>query len=187
MNNEEEYEYYNIPKKTKLPRLINEQNINNNRNNINIRKKIMNKKNITPYDYNDNYNNYQYKIKNETVPSYFSNKYKNKIIIERPIEYNIKKEKENIDSFYTNNNDKLYLSYDIGRKEYLNGSLDNEYISPVIAKIAKHNYLMKNPYTDKKENLGPSMLRNNPILYPISTYKFDFKRYINNYHVNKFE
>ena len=45
---------------------------------------------------------------------------------------------------------------------------------------------MGNPYSDKNEYLGPSYLKNNPILYPISTYKFDFNRYINNYHVKKF-
>ena len=80
--------------------------------------------------------------------------------------------------------------YDSKRKNQLNKSSDylenNGYISPVIAKIAKHNYLMGNPFSDKNEYLGPSKLRNNPILYPISTYKFDFNRYIRNYHVNKF-
>lgn len=164
INDNNEYEY-NEPEKMLFPQIEN-KNINNG-NNINIRKRII--------------NNYQNYIKNETIPS--SNK--EKIIMQRPIEYNIKNKGESIDSSFTNNN-KLYLSYDLGKKKYLNRSVDNDYISPVIAKIAKHNYLMKNPYSDKNEYLGPSMLKNNPILYPISTYKFDFKRYINNYHVNKF-
>ena len=84
----------------------------------------------------------------------------------------------------------MYLSYDKKGKNYLNKSIDyienNEYISPVIAKIAKHNYLMRNPYSDKNKYLGPSRLINNPILYPISTYKYDFDRYLKNHHVNKF-
>jgi hypothetical protein len=131
------------------------------------------------------------KRNNTSIPEYPNiPKINNNMSIERTIEYNIKNEKEYNDSFYTNNNNKLYLSYDKKGKNYLNKSIDyienDEYISPVIAKIAKHNYLMRNPYSDKNEYLGPSRLLNNPILYPISTYKFDFNRYIKNYHVNKF-
>jgi len=58
-------------------------------------------------------------------------------LIKCTIEYNIKNKGESIDSSFTNNN-KLYLSYDLGKKKYLNRSVDNDYISPVIAKIAKH-------------------------------------------------
>ena len=45
---------------------------------------------------------------------------------------------------------------------------------------------MNNPYSEKRENLGPTRLINNPILYPISTYKYDFDRYLKDYHLNKF-
>ncbi len=87
---------------------------------------------------------------------------------------------------YNNNNDKnnnkLYLSHD-----YINDRLNNRgYLSPIITKIAKKNYLGDNPYTDKDPNLGPSILKKNPILYPIDTYKFDFNRYIKNDYVNKY-
>ena len=117
--------------------------------------------------------------------------FNNSMIIERPIEYNIKNENNYNNYFYTNNNDKLYLSYDIKkRNNNLNKSIsydvENEYISPVIAKIAKRNYLMKNPYSEKSENLGPTKLINNPILYPISTYKYDFDRYLKDNYLNKF-
>ncbi len=61
----------------------------------------------------------------------------------------------------------------------------NEYISAIITKIAKKNYLCQNPYTNKKEDLGPSMLQINPILYPIDSYKFDFDRYKKKDYVKK--
>ena len=103
--------------------------------------------------------------------------------IERPIEYNIN---NNNDIYYTKNKNQLNLSYDVKNERKYQMIDNHEYISPIIAKIAKHNYLMRNPFSDKNEYLGPSRLRNNPILYPISTYKFDFDRYIKNYHVHKF-
>ena len=45
---------------------------------------------------------------------------------------------------------------------------------------------MRNPYSDKNEYLGPSYLIKNPILNPISTYKFDFNRYIQNYQADNY-
>lgn len=106
--------------------------------------------------------------------------------IERPIEYNINDKSDHNDIYFTNNNNKLSLSYDVKNRKDIRNIIGNQYISPIIAKIAKHNYLMRNPYSYKDEYLGPTSLKNNPILYPISTYKFDFNRYIKNYHVNKF-
>ena len=108
-------------------------------------------------------------------------------IIERPIEYNINDRNDHNDIYFTNNNNKLSLSYDVKNRKDIRNIIGNQYISPIIAKIAKHNYLMRNPYSYKDEYLGPTSLKNNPILYPISTYKFDFNRYIKNYHVNKFD
>ena len=197
-SNYETKEYYNQPNNLKFSKM--NFKLNNLNKEINIRKKIITQeiKNNLLYE-NNNYQ--EIKETNVSKKRYFpeypkikKNNYKynniNNISIERPIEYNIKTERDYSNSFYTNNNDKLYLSYDKKpRNKYFNRSLDNiqenEYISPVIAKIAKHNYLMRNPYTDKKEYLGPSRLKNNPILYPVITYKFDFNRFIRDYHVNK--
>ena len=189
----------------KFPKINNNYNYNNyNSSNYQnflkngkfIRKKLINEERKINQIYENNYPSMNEAISSERntisdYPKIHNTNINNNITIERTIEYNIKNEKEYKDSFYTNNNNKLYLSYDTKRKDNLNSSsdyLDNtsEYISPVIAKIAKHNYLMRNPYSDKNEYLGPSRLRNNPILYPISTYKFDFNRYIKDYHVNKF-
>ena len=106
--------------------------------------------------------------------------------IERPIEYNINYNNNSNDIYFTNNNNKLSLSYDINKKRNMRNYITGkQYISPIITKIAKHNYLMGNPYSDKDENLGPSMLENNPILYPVSTYKFDFNRFTKGYYINK--
>ena len=185
--NYENERYYSPLDNLKLPRI----NINpNNKNGNFIRRKIYEEehKNI-PF----NRNNQTISTDRDYIPHYQNNQnnIKAQMSMERPIEYIIKNKNEFNDSFYTNNNDKLYLSYDNNkRKKYLNKSCSyiegDYYISPVVAKIAKHHYLMRNPYSDKDEYLGPSRLKHNPILYPISTYKFDFDRYIRNYHVNKF-
>ena len=186
----------------KFPK-INSNFSNYNNNNLKNGKFILRKKIINEENKNKPiYENTKFQTIDDVIPTKRNNisipeypkipkiNNNNNMSIERTIEYNIKNEKEYNDSFYTNNNNKLYLSYDKKGKNYLNKSIDyienDEYISPVIANIAKHNYLMRNPYSDKNEYLGPSRLLNNPILYPISTYKFDFNRYIKNYHVNKF-
>ena len=181
---------------------VNKYNYNQNYLNYfknGIRKKIINEKNKNEF-FNDNNSkieigpilsesNYQpHYTKIGKIENINMN---NSISIERPIEYNIKNERDHNNSFYTNNNDKLYISYDMKRRNNnLNKSMsyigENEYISPVIAKIAKRNFLMNNPYSEKRENLGPTRLINNPILYPISTYKYDFDRYLKGYHLNKF-
>ena len=161
---------------------INNNNINKKENTIknvkSIRNKIFNEENKNGYkeDYKINL------LKNNKIKEFpkIESKYIHNTI-ERPIEYNIIYKNNDNDMYYSNNNNRLSLSYDIKRRKF-----DDQYISPVIAKIAKHNYLMRNPYSDKEQYLGPSHLKNNPILYPISTYKFDFNRYIRNYHVNKF-
>ena len=80
------------------------------------------------------------------------------------------------------NNNRLSVSNDKIRETYNNKG----YVSPIIAQIAKKNYLENNPYSAKEQNLGPSMLKINPILYPIDTYKFDFNRYIKGDFVNKY-
>ena len=55
------------------------------------------------------------------------------------------------------------------------------YISPIITQIAKKNYLVDNPFTGKNQNLGPTTLKSNPIVYPINTYKIDLDRYMNKF------
>lgn len=85
-----------------------------------------------------------------------------------------------------------YINYS-GNKEIYKGlpiikdsNKNKEYISPIITKIAKKNYLNPNPYSIKEETLGPSVLQINPILYPIDSYKFDFERYIKRDYLKKF-
>jgi len=179
--------------------------LNNNFNhifpNININKEdnmVNNIKSIRQNFLNEtNKNKNQEEYKNYLINNINVNKYdesefpkiknNNFNIIERPIEYNINDRNDHNDIYFTNNNNKLSLSYDVKNRKDIRNIIGNQYISPIIAKIAKHNYLMRNPYSYKDEYLGPTSLKNNPILYPISTYKFDFNRYIKNYHVNKFD
>ena len=137
---------------------------------------------IEKYQFNiqDSINKYEGQLKddNSRKKSYNHN------IIERPIEYNINVNNNYTDNFYTNNNNKLSLSYDI--KFSNNNLLKNKYTSPIITNIAKKNYIQNNPFSDKNIYLGPTMLKTNPILYPIDTYKIDFNRYIKDNYVNKF-
>lgn len=172
---------------------INFPNINNfQKENLikspkNIRKQILKEENKSLYSEDEYKNNTINKNENIEFPKINNNNLKfNYKAIERPIEYNVVYKNNNNDIYYSNNKNKLSLSYDIKNRKNFKNIEENLYISPIIAKIAKHNYLMRNPYSDKDEHLGPSYLINNPILYPISTYKFDFNRYIQNYHVNKF-
>ena len=135
------------------------------------------------------------KMNNDNINYHYNNELtEDKNII---YNYNAKKpyesneEKENFNKRYNDkrnfnmmdmDNNNLYKSYDNTNERKRNPG----YISPIITKIAKKNFLLENPYTDKEQSLGPSMLRNNPILYPIDTYKFDFNRYIKGDFVNKF-
>ena len=183
-NNENKEEINNMKNINDLYKEKSDNEINLNKN---IRSQFFNeeKKNMLEQGYQQQYKSNPITSKKNDSKEIIFPKIKNNNynIIERPIEYNINYSDNYKDLYYTNNKNKLSLSYDV--KNIKNISR-NYYISPIIAKIAKHNYLMKNPYSDKDEYLGPSFLKNNPILYPIDTYKFDFNRYIRNYHVNKF-
>lgn len=175
---------YTIPQSegSILPNIKNNQTNNDN---------SIQKDEIINHEKNKNIYQEEYKVKpisnrNGQEFPHIKNKL-NYNTIERPIEYNISHSKNNDnDIYFINNKNKLSLSYDIKNRKNKRIFEENQYISPIIAKIAKHNYLIRNPYTNKEENLGPSMLRNNPIIYPINSYKFDFDRYIKGFHVNKF-
>ena len=178
-NNLEQEKNHNI----NFPNINNYQRENLRKSPKNIRKQILNEENKNLYPEDNPINKYD----NMKFPKINDNNFKfNYKTIERPIEYNVIYKNNNNDMYFSNNRNKLSLSYDIKNRKDLKNIDENLYISPIIAKIVKHNYLMKNPYSDKDESLGPSYLKNNPILYPISTYKFDFNRYINNYHVKKY-
>jgi hypothetical protein len=176
--------------------LINLPSINNNNednivnNNKNIRNELFNEATKKSYqeEYKINYSNNDINKNKKNDEIWFPKlKANNFNTIERPIEYNINHNNYQNDLYYTNNNNKLSLSYDFNNRKSFNNVDGNEYISPVVAKLAKHNYLMRNPYSNNNDYyLGPTSLVNNPILYPISTYKFDLNRYINHYYVNKF-
>ena len=113
--------------------------------------------NITNNEKNKNI----YQEENKTKPIYNQNNQefphiKNNLnynTIERPIEYNINHSKNNDNDIYLiNTQNKLSLSYDIKNRRNKKIFEENQYISPIIAKIAKHNYLIGNPYTNKEEN-----------------------------------
>ena len=45
--------------------------------------------------------------------------------------------------------------------------------------INKMNQVSENPYSIDKYNLGESNLKQNPILHPVNSYQFDFRRLYN--------
>ena len=107
--------------------------------------------------------------------------------IQKSIQYNY--DKIDCEQGKENHSERCYNNfihpYDFKKAKNKN-NLPKIKITPVVEKIIKHNYIMKNPFSEKKDYLGPSSLKNNPILYPISTYKFDFKRFMRDYYVHKF-
>ena len=194
-------ENYNQPPNMKFTNVHDNHNYLTNENYINIKKMRMNEdiKNKSIYENNlKEINDINLSLRSD-ISNYQENPkkyYNNDMIIERPIEYIIKTQRKLDDSFYINDYyDKIRSSYNNKKRNnrYSNRSVDftidydKEYISPVVAKNAKHHYLMRNPYTEKEEYLGPTSLTNNPILYPISTYKYDYERYLKDYYVNKFK
>jgi len=143
------------------------------------------------YQYNRSYNNYHYNNnknnKNETTNQNIQN-YNNYQITESYYNKN-NKNQYNYNQRYLRNNSfsntrDLYKS-DINSFSVFNESSRNTnnkgYISPIITQIAKKNYLVDNPFTGKNQNLGPTTLNSNPIVYPINTYKIDLNRYMNKF------
>lgn len=144
------------------------------------RNKILNPSLINSninYHYNNNIitengeNNRHYQLTNDSYNRY-NNAIKNTDSNENEL-FNKRRNNNNFNIINTDNN-RLGFSYDNIKEIKKN----ERYVSPIIAQIAKKNYLGDNPYTEKDQNLGNSMLKSNPILYPIDTYKFDFNRYI---------
>ena len=124
----------------------------------------------------DNNNNYNNNYNNNISDNYnrnFNNNYINykRKILNTPI-------KASNYNYFANN--------DQNDDDCSRSSKNKGYLSPVITNIAKHYYLSGNPYSDKNEDLGPSNLRINPIVYPIDSYRFDFNRYIRGDYVKKF-
>ena len=151
-------------------------------------KKILNSSSINPnenYNYNDNIDekdNRNYQLTDNYINEY-ENKRNNKLQSNENELLDNKINNENIYNTINYNNNRLDLSSDNIKKFYRRDG----YVSPIIAQIAKKNYLGGNPYTDKEQNLGPTMLKNNPILYPIDTYKFDFNKYLKDGYSNQYK
>ena len=173
-----DYQYLNNNKFTENEMRRIQQTPSNERYSNNNFHYNMNKDEINLNENVNNYNNYQL-----TEDSNIIHDYSKKNAYELNEKELFNKRNDNSANLNTiNNNDKLHVSYDNIRERNNNRG----YVSPIITQIAKKNFLGDNPYSDKEQNLGPTMLKNNPILYPIDTYKFDFNRYIKGDFVNKF-
>ena len=156
-----EEELRRVERRTPRNKILNPSLMNSNinyhyNNNIMTENGDINRGCQLTNDYNNRYNN--------TIENTESNE--NEFINRRRINNNF--------NTINKENNRLGFSYDSLKEIKRN----ERYVSPIIAKIAKKNYLGDNPYTEKQQNLGNSMLKSNPILYPIDTYKFDFNRYI---------
>ena len=157
------------------------QEINDKNNNIytnNYNNNCNNKNN----DYNNNFNNNCDSNNNNYNNNCDNNNYNNN-------DYNNNYHRKILSTPIKNRNYNYYkkselLDQDVD--ECSRSSKNKGYLSPVISNIAKHYYLSGNPYSDKNEDLGPSNLKVNPIVYPIDSYRFDFNRYIRGDYVKKF-
>ena len=171
--NNDEYKYLNYNK-----------TIEDEKKSILSRNKILNKSLLNNRNYH--YNDYD-RTENDDINNNINNI--NNQILNNNIHDKNSYDLNEKNLFHKKNNDinnnRLVLSYD-NIKNMRENNDNKGYVSPTIAQIAKKNYLGNNPYSDKEQNLGPSMLKSNPILYPIDTYKFDFNRYIKGEYVNKF-
>ena len=130
----------------------------------------------------------EYSKDNETNSQFELPKINNKNTrLEKLMKFRINDNNENkiIEQSYNQIKNYNILPYDFGKRAKKN-NLQDFHISPVVERILKQNYLMNNPYSERVDNLGPSSLKNNIILYPISTYKFDFKRFIKDYRIHQF-
>ena len=143
------------------------------------------------YRYNPSYNNYHYNNnESDTINQNIKN-YNNYKITESHYNKNNENQYNNNQRYLRNNS---FCTYRDLNKEDINsfGAFDESsrntknkgYISPIITQIAKKNYLGDNPFTGKNQNLGPTTLKSNPIVYPINTYKIDLNRYKNKFSLN---
>lgn len=200
VNYEDNNDKYRYPQNYNNYELLNKEGINNYNSNINnenyylnnnpILEEKINKKQIqTPnnisfinpkenfhynfYDNADGEDNRNYQLTDNYINKY-DNRINNKLESDEDKLFDKRINNENTYNTINYNNNRLGLSSDNIKETYRREG----YVSPIIAQIAKKNYLSGNPYTDKKQNLGPTMLKTNPILYPIDTYKFDINKYL---------
>ena len=143
------------------------------------------------YQYNRSYNNYHYNNNKSDTTNQNIKNYNNYKITES--QYN--KNNNNLYNYnqrylrnnsFSNNRDLYHEdinSFGVFDKSSRNTN-NKGYISPIITQIAKKNYLVDNPFTGKNQNLGPTTLQSNPIVYPINTYKIDLNRYMNKFSLN---
>ena len=143
------------------------------------------------YQYNPSYNNYHYNNNESDKINQNIKNYNNYKITESHYNKNNENQYNNNQRYLRNNSFSTYRDLN---KEDINsfGAFDESsrntknkgYISPIITQIAKKNYLGDNPFTGKNQNLGPTTLKSNPIVYPINTYKIDLNRYKNKFSLN---
>ena len=58
-------------------------------------------------------------------------------------------------------------------------SMESQVQGAEVGYINKMNQVSENPYSIDKYNLGESQLSQNPILHPVNSYQFDFRRLYN--------
>lgn len=148
-------------------------------------------KNENNYQYNRSYNNYHYNNNKNDTTNQNIKSYNNYKITESQYnknnnnQYNYNQRYLRNNSF-SNNRDLYHADVNsFGVFDESSRNTNNKgYISPIITQIAKKNYLVDNPFTGKNQNLGPTTLQSNPIVYPINTYKIDLNRYMNKFSLN---
>ena len=175
----------------------NQINSTNNNNNININNNNNNnEKNINSYDkylrrnyssqnFSDNINNNNNNNNNQKINNIDMIEYK-KQLQQREAELigkynnNYSKYKKELDEQRFKLNENFSHQNNIS---YLNTKDEN--VPYYIKNHAKKDQIPTNPFNLRENDLGPSFLSDNPILYPSNTYKFDIRRLTPNSYYNK--
>jgi hypothetical protein len=175
---------------------INSTNNNNNNNNINNNINN-NEKNINSYDKylrrnyssqnfsdninnNNNNNNNNQKINNIDMIEYKKQLQQREAELIGKYNNNYSKYKKELDEQRFKLNENFSHQNNIS---YLNTKDEN--VPYYIKNHAKKDQIPTNPFNLRENDLGPSFLSDNPILYPSNTYKFDIRRLTPNSYYNK--
>ena len=183
LNYLDDNQIYSTNNNTNNININNEQNINNNNinnNNINSYDKYL-RRNYSSQNFSDNINNnINQKISNTDMLEY------KKQLQQREAEligkYNndySKYKKELVQQRFKLNENFSHQN----NISYLNTKDEN--VPYYIKNHAKKDQIPTNPFNLRENDLGPSFLSDNPILYPSNSYKFDIRRLTPNSYYNK--
>ena len=165
---------------------MNNNNNNNNEQNINSYDKFLRRnyssQNISENNYNklNNNNDNNTKINDIDMLEYKKQLQLREAELIGKYNNNYKNYKKELDQQRFKLNENFSQQNNIS---YLNTKDEN--VPYYIKNHAKKDQIPTNPFNLRENDLGPSFLSDNPILYPTNSYKFDIRRLTPNSYYNK--